>query len=121
MEQEREREKDGLKSTSGLVLNPRTSSLFHSICRKMKKSRSADPGPWQEHCIIKIKELFCLERSLQLSSHQRGIPYFPRGPSPEGFKESMASDSIAGSWKVQGEERRTSRCEEASAIHAGLP
>lgn len=82
MEQEREREKDRLKSTSGLVLNPQTSSLLHSICRKMKKSRSADPGPSQEHCTIKRKGTFLLGEKLAAEFPSAGYPILSQRPQP---------------------------------------
>ena len=82
MEQERECEKDHLKSTSGLVLNPQTSSLLHSICRKMQKSRSADPGPSQGHCIIKRKGTFLLGEKLAAEFPSPGYPVLSQRPQP---------------------------------------
>lgn len=46
---------------SGLGLNPPNQSpSLISICGKTKKSRRADPGPSQGHCIIKRKGTFLL-------------------------------------------------------------
>ena len=111
MEQERDREKDGLKSTSGLVLNPQTSSLLHSICRKMKKSRSADPGPSQEHCIIKRKGTFLLGEKLAAEFPSAGYPVLSQRPQPWGLqgKHGIRQASLA-----------PGRCKERSAGHPGV-
>lgn len=107
MKQERKREEQQFKNTRAWAGAPEPAPLPHSFLQK--KSRRADPGPSQGHCIIKRKGTFLpggkpavafpsMRFSPATTSGQqpRHTPNWrshpPQDPGPRGIGEREASD-----------------------------